>query len=149
MTTNKSDGDRFDDAMDRHARNFAERPRRSTISFGLSLVLVLALVSAGGLVASIVLSPVQIAQKTFNADNVVYNQAWFQQTYQDVQAQDLKIAEFQAAAQVAEDPKERTRLFSVATSLKAKRSQTVADYNARARGLTTGVWTWDLPKTIQ
>lgn len=131
---------------------FEARPLRTATSFGvgaIAVVLVLSAVGgAGFFVLNLASQPARIVQKTFDADNVIYNYEWFRQQYQDVQAMDGKIATMEAGALSAEGD-EKARLSSVVLGLKTKRQQMVADYNARGSMANRSIFTAGLPQQIQ
>lgn len=138
--------------MSNWEKKFEDRPLRTGASFGVGAIGVLIVLSAVGgagfFVLNLASQPARIVQKTFDADNVIYNYEWFRQQYQDVQAMDGKIATMEAGAASATGD-EKTRLSSVVLGLKTKRQQMVADYNARGSMANRSVFTAGLPQQIQ
>lgn len=103
----------------------------------------------------------RIADKTMDADNVIYNYEWFKQRYQDVRAVDAKIvssrqsvAAFEQSAGprkewTREDRIEHSRLSSVLLGLRQQRNDLAADYNARSRMANRSIFKGgDLPDSI-
>ena len=101
--------------------------------------------SAIGWGIKILSQPSKIIENTVNADNVIYNYEWFHNTYEDIQATDVKIANAEKAVkQFKTDAGERTnwdfsdkeeysRLNSVLLGLQNYRVSIVAKYNARSK----------------
>ena len=133
-------------------KKFEDRPLRTFTSFGVGVIGVLIVLSAVGgtgfFVLNLVSQPARTVQKTFDADNVIYNYEWFRQQYQDVRAMDGKIATMEAGAAYAIGD-EKTRLSSIVLGLKTKRQQMVADYNARGSMANRSIFTAGLPQQIQ
>lgn len=102
----------------------------------------------------------QIIQKTYNADNVIYNYEWFKQTYEDIQADDLKIANAQKSLDIYkenageqknwtfEDKTEIARLGAVILGLQNHKEDLVATYNARAKMANRNIFQNNLPMFI-
>lgn len=131
------------------------RPRRSGLSrvagltgFVFVVALVLGLLGLAIMFSSVLLGPCRsgmaIAQKTMDADNVIYNYEWFKRRYEDVGAIDEKIkaAEAQEARYIERlgdrdqsyaETTEAARLGSVTAGLQMQRADLVAEYNAKAR----------------
>lgn len=86
-----------------------------------------------------------VIDKTFTADNAIYNYRWFIQQKEDIAAMDNKmlIAEkavlsFETNAGprkdwTFEDKTEGSRLRAVAQGLRSQNEQMIADYNARSK----------------
>ena len=106
--------------------------------------------------------PAKILEKTFDADNIVQNYEWFKQTYQDIQATDIKIKNANAAVMSyvetlgprdkwdMMDKTEYSRLNSVVLGLKNYREDLAARYNARSKMVNRAVFKHgdELPETI-
>jgi len=103
----------------------------------------------------------RVFEKTFDADNMVYNYEWFKQQYQDIKAADTKISnlenqrdQFVVAAGprdkwTFEDKQQYNYFSTVLVGLQGQRSQMVADYNARAQMANRDIFrTGDLPQRI-
>lgn len=98
-----------------------------------------------------------IIDKTYNAENALYNYEWFKQTAQDIKATETKTIDAKAAVtsfEVAagpraswtfEDKTEDARLRAVAQGLQNHYTQLVADYNARASQANRAIFKDDLP----
>lgn len=102
-----------------------------------------------------------IAERTLNADNVLYNYEWFKSTYQEVQAAAIQRDNAEAAYQrFVKDAGPRPwdyptsteagRLQAVVLGLANQRQNLVAQYNARAQMANRDIFrTRDLPEVIQ
>lgn len=98
-----------------------------------------------------------IVQKTYNADNAIYNYHWFKETAGEIKATEAKIknaqetqADFRASAGVRsewtfEDKNEDARLGSVVLGLKNYYQSIVAEYNARANEADRAIFSSELP----
>jgi hypothetical protein len=139
---------RFEDRLDA----FDQRPRRTAIGWGLSIIAAVAILSvAGGVVfgvTNLFTQAGRVVAKTIDADNVIYTYEFFRQQYQDVVAIDGKIAEMSAGAAAASGD-EQVRLNSIVLGLKTKRAQMVADYNAKASMANRSIFLAGLPNQIQ
>lgn len=131
---------------------FEARPVRTGISFGAAVLIgIMALTVVGGIgfgVLNLLSQPGRVIQKTFDADNMIYNYEWFRQQHQDVLAMDGKIAVQQAAFEAATG-NERERIASIVSGLRTKRAQMVADYNARGSMANRSIFIAGLPQQIQ
>jgi hypothetical protein len=102
----------------------------------------------------------QLIEKTYNADNVIYNYEWFKQQKEDIDAVASKINNASIAAEnfrtsagprtdwTFEDKTEDARLQSVVTGLKQQREDLVANYNARAKMANRNIFQDNLPLFI-
>lgn len=102
----------------------------------------------------------QIIQKTYDADNVIYNYEWFKQRYEDIGAQKTKIVNAETAVEefkndtderstwTFEDKTEYARLQSVATGNKQHLQDLIAEYNARAKMENRSIFQDGLPLFI-
>lgn len=110
-------------------------------------VLGLGVLSIGGCALHLVLYPanqaVKVYEKTFDADNMIYNYEYFKQQYQDVLAIDKKItnakSELDSFVNLTprqnwdfQDKQEYSRLVTNLTGLKNVKTEMVSTYNARA-----------------
>lgn len=99
-----------------------------------------------------------IIDKTYNAENALYNYEWFKQTAQDIKATETKTIDAKAAVVSFEesagadrskwgfeDKTESARLRAVAQGLQNHYTQLVADYNARASQANRAIFKDDLP----
>lgn len=103
-----------------------------------------------------------VAEKTFNADNVIYNYEWFHRQRGDILAIDAKVAIADmslGAYEKSAGPRsewtfgvtqEWNRLNAVAIGLKGQRADMVAEYNARASMSNRSIFMGsDLPNHIE
>lgn len=103
----------------------------------------------------------KIIEKTYDADNAIYNYEWFKQQYEDIEATKNKIKnaqtdidDFETAAGARsswtfEDKTEDARLHAVLSGLKQHYEDQVAQYNARAKMANRNVFQNNLPTFIQ
>lgn len=101
-----------------------------------------------------------IIQKTYNADNVIYNYEWFKNRYEAILAIDTKInnAEYSVTAFESsagsreswtfEDKTEHARLNSIVLGLKNQKEDLIAEYNARAKMENRNIFQNGLPLFI-
>lgn len=101
-----------------------------------------------------------IIQKTYNADNAIYNYEWFKERYEAIQAIDNKITiadqsveGFKSSAGdrsnwTFEDKTEDSRLHTVAQGLRSQKEDLVAEYNARAKMANRNIFQNNLPLFI-
>ena len=99
----------------------------------------------------------QIIQKTYDADNVIYNYEWFKQRYESIGALKTKIKNAQASVEAFEssagprkdwtfeDKTEDARLQSVVLGLKNQLEDITAEYNARAKMVNRNIFQDNLP----
>lgn len=102
----------------------------------------------------------KIIQKTYDADNVIYNYEWFKSTFEAIEASKAKIKNAQAAVDgfessagdrkswTFEDKTEDARLRSIVTGLKNHYEDLVAEYNARAKMVNRNIFQDTLPLFI-
>lgn len=98
-----------------------------------------------------------IVQKTYNADNALYNYHWFKERFEAIKATENKIKVAKEAATsfetsagkrtdwTFEDKTEHARLASVTQGLKSHYEDIVAEYNARAKEADRAIFKDDLP----
>lgn len=98
-----------------------------------------------------------IIEKTYNADNAIYNYEWFKNRYQDIKATETKIENAKETVDTFnqsagprsewtfEDKQESARLNSVVLGLKNHYEEIVAEYNARAQQVNRNIFQDDLP----
>lgn len=98
-----------------------------------------------------------VIDKTYQADNAIYNYEWFKNRAEDIRATEKKIRnaketvvafEASAGARTAwtfEDKTEHARLSSVVLGLKNHYEEIVAEYNARAQQVNRAIFKDDLP----
>lgn len=151
--------------MNNWENRFNERPIRTGVSFGAAaLIGIMALTVVGGIgfgALNLLSQPARVVQKTFDADNMIYNYEWFRQQYADIQAMDQKIAASQAsldAFEASAGPRsgwassDRNRwdfLNSQVLGLTNQRTTMVATYNGRASQANRSVFMAGLPETVQ
>jgi len=144
---------------------FEQRPVRTGISLGVAVLLGLMVLSVVGgtgfFVLNLLSQPARIVQKTFDADNVLYNYEWFKQQNADIIAIGTKSANAQAALEsfeasagprsswTFEDKQRDMQLASIAFGLKNQRASMVAEYNARSSMANRSIFkTGELPDHI-
>lgn len=132
---------------------------------GLAAIGIVSGLVIAGSVAGILTLPFRaasgVAERTFNADNMIHNYEWFKRQYQDVQAIGVKIgaaeaslASFEQSAGARstwkfEDRQEWARLNNVLLGLRGQRAQMVAEYNAKTQMANRNLFrTSDLPAEL-
>ncbi len=103
-----------------------------------------------------------IIQKTYNADNAIYNYEWFKERYQAIQAIDVQIQNAQDSETSYNNglPTDKTtwgyavqtesaRLHSVVLGLQNQKQNLVAEYNARASEVNRNIFQDNLPTFIK
>ncbi|QGZ14211.1 hypothetical protein PP940_gp180 [Rhizobium phage RL2RES] len=119
------------------------------------------LITGGAMVSKIVLSPLSVATKTFDADNMIYNYEYFKRQYYDIVAFNQKIdnaqrqiTSFEDSAGprtnwTFEDKQESNRLNSVVLGLRNQRENMIAEYNARSKMANRSIFkTGELPESL-
>jgi hypothetical protein len=98
-----------------------------------------------------------IVQRTYNADNALYNYRWFKDRHEALKAAEVQIsnaqkaeASFAAAAGprsewTFEDKNESARLASITLGLKNNYESMAAEYNSRAQQVDRAVFQDELP----
>lgn len=98
-----------------------------------------------------------IINKTYNADNVIYNYEWFKSRLQEIKAAEIQIKNSQDTLKAFEssagprsewtfeDKTEHARLSSVVLGQKNHYETLVAEYNARASQANRNIFQDDLP----
>ena len=140
------------------------RPRRTIIGLCFSAIGILALVGVGGGIVfggiNLLSQPARVAQKTFDADNMIYNYEWFRQQYADIQSMDQKIAASQASLASFEssagersgwalsDRQQWDQLNRMVLGLTNQRTTMVATYNGRASQANRSIFMAGLPDFI-
>lgn len=136
-------------------QKYEDAAERGPMSFffkvlGPVLVIVVVL-SAIGFAFRMASQPARIAEKTMDADNVIYNYEWFKSRFNGIEAKDSQIADAKAALEAYkedlgprrsedgknlwtyQDREEYNRLNSIVIGLKQERDSQAAEYNARAK----------------
>ena len=103
----------------------------------------------------------QIIDKTYDADNAIYNYEWFKTQYEKIQAirtqiiqakmqiDDLKSTYGTNAANWTQDVREENfRLSSIKTGLINQESNLIDDYNARAKMANRAIFQDKLPLSV-
>lgn len=141
---------------------FEKKPRRTTLNIGVSILAILFVLGlvAGGF--NLLMQPGRVAQKTFDAGNMIANYEWFKQQAQDVKAIDTKIAAASTAQKTFEtsagnrenwkfdDRQEWNRLNTIVMGLTGQRASMVAEYNARTQMANRDIFrTGDLPAHLE
>jgi len=130
-------------------RDFEEKPVTTLLKGGVSVLVIFGILAACIFSVRMACFPVnqaaKVAERTFGADNVIYNYEYFHNAYEDVQAIDGKIevaknnvTRFENSAGLRqtwtfEDKNEYSRLHSVLQGLESQREDIVADYNAHSK----------------
>jgi hypothetical protein len=98
-----------------------------------------------------------IVEKTYNADNALYNYRWFKDRHEAIKAAESKVRiakdvfdDFQTSAGARaswtfEDKTESARLSAVFTGLKMNYEDLVAEYNSRAKQADRAIFQNELP----
>ena len=131
-----------------------------TLKLAGLIVLFGATLSGGYLVSKIVLTPVHLVEKTFDANNVIYNYEYFKRQYNDINAFSSKIRDAESSYQLAVSTAEKfpgfettqnvTRLQSVVLGLKNQRRDMIADYNAKSSMINRSIFRGtDVPEMVQ
>lgn len=138
------------------------------LKYAVLALLILILLSAIGTAAGIITLPYHkltaqiqtnhdIVDKTYNAENALYNYHWFQERMGEIKATETKIQtseettmNFEKSAGErtkwgAEDKTEYYRLVSVTSGLKNYYQDIVNEYNARAQEADRNIFKDDLP----
>lgn len=150
----------FDDRY----RRFEEAPRRTAINWGISgigiILVLLAVGGAGFFVLNLASQPARIVQKTFDADNVLFNYEWFRTQYADIGAMEPKIANAIAARAAFEDSagprsgwklsdrQQWDQLNRIVLGLQNQRVTMVAEYNGNASKANRSIFMAGLPDHI-
>lgn len=107
------------------------------------LILLLGIITAVTVTA--ISRPADLINKTFEADNVIYNYEYFKKTHEEIKGLDVMIRSAKASVRTfkeeagprdqwyREDREEYSRLRAVLEGLKQERAAAASDYNARAR----------------
>lgn len=148
-----------------YEKDFTDRPVRSSLGWGIAAIFVIGvLVLAGSFffgAITLVSQPGRIVQKTFDADNVIYNYEWFRQQYADIggMATKLKNAEdartsFELSAGPRADWKLSDRqqwdqLNRIVLGLQNQRVTMVAEYNGQASKANRSIFLAGLPDHIE
>lgn len=149
-------------SMEDYASQFEKNPKGSAVKWILGLIIFFFLIGILVTVLNILSQPAKIAEKTFDADNVLYNYEWFKQQYNDYQALNKKITDADSSVvrftRVAgprkdwtfEDKTEQARLQSIADGLRYQLADLVSQYNARSKMANRSIFkTNDLPEQLQ
>lgn len=139
-----------------------KKPRRTALNIGLSVIAIVAVLGIAGAGINILMQPARVAQKTFEAGNIIANYEWFFQQNQDVQAFDIRLTAAVAAQAAFEesagardswkfdDRQEWNRLNTIVLGLTGKRASMVADYNARTQMANRDIFrSGDLPDHLE
>ena len=104
----------------------------------------------------------KIIEKTYDADNVIYNYEWFKERFEAIDAINKKIANTQVSVEAFntnvgadrsawtfEDKTESSRLNTIVLGLKNQKEDLVAEYNARAKMSNRSIFQDRLPLFIE
>lgn len=132
-----------------------------TIGIIFSIIFILLFVTTCSYVSFFWTQANRVIEKTFDADNVIYNYEWFKRQYQDINAMDIKILNIRAqaldfttnnpdrASWTFEDKQEDSRLRSITLGLQNQRLSMVAEYNAKANMANRDIFrTSELPAQL-
>lgn len=141
------------------------RPRRTIIGLGFSAIAILAVLGLGGGIVfgglNLLAQPGRVVQKTFDADNMIYNYEWFRQQYADIGSMDAKIeaattslGSFEQSAGprsgwALSDRQQWDQLNRMVLGLTNQRTTMVATYNGRASQANRSIFMAGLPEFIQ
>ena len=115
------------------------------LKFGIPLIVLVLILGGLGWVFGIFGQGAKIIEKTMDADNVIQNYEWFEQTYDDFKATNKKIETAKQTIQrfeesagprkewTFEDKTEHSRLQSILMGLENYCADIVSKYNARSR----------------
>ena len=151
--------------MSRWESDFDKRPVRTSFSLGTAILLVtMGLFVVGGIgfgALNLLSQPMRVVQKTFDADNMIYNYEWFRQQYADILSMDEKIAASEASLASFEssagprttwassDRQQWDQLNRMVLGLRNQRTTMVATYNGRASQANRSIFMAGLPETVQ
>jgi len=132
------------------------------LKWGIPLAILVLILGGVGWVLGIFGQGAKIIEKTTDADNVIYNYEWFKQSYEDLQATDVKIKNAEAQIKsfedsagprkdwTFEDKTEHSRLNSVLLGLQNYREDLVAKYNARSKMANRKIFkSGELPEQVK
>lgn len=144
--------------------DFDNKPRRSIFMTGVWAIVILGGLSAVGSFVftglNVLSQPGRVIQKTFDADNMIYNYEWFRQQYQDVAAMKVKISNSEAqlhswlstaperSSWKIQDSQTHSQLNSIVLGQKNQLAQMIADYNSRASMANRSFFMSGLPSQI-
>lgn len=97
-----------------------------------------------------------IIEKTYNADNALYNYHWFKERFEGIKATENKIGIAERAVKTFqdnnprkdwtfEDKNESARLASIKQGLMSQYEDLAAEYNARAKEVDRAIFKDELP----
>jgi hypothetical protein len=129
--------------MDSFEDRFEKSPRRTALVVVLSVVGIafVGVVAVRGL--GLLTQPLAVAERTFDADNMIANYEWFHQQYEDINANAQRLSaardaltSFEASAGDRstwkfDDRQEWNRLHMIVLGLEGARAEMIATYNAR------------------
>jgi len=84
------------------------------------------------ILAATLLTGCGVAERTFDADNMIHNYEWFYDTYNAVEAKRPLIETHKSYLAEETDPDEKFRLRMELTGMQQSCRNMVADYNANA-----------------
>lgn len=144
--------------------DFDRKPRRSFFGLGFWIILIIVGLSVVGgwvgLGGFLLNQPAVIIQKTFDANNVLYNYEWFRQQYQDIEAMKTRIinSETQLQAWISNAPERSqwkiqdnqtySQLNSIVLGQRNQLAQMIANYNSRASMANRSIFMAGLPSNI-
>lgn len=132
-------------------KSYEDKPLRTIVLYVLFIVGLGLLVGGIYWVVQVVTLPArtatEVAEKTMDADNVIYNYEWFKEAKEKADAYEVQISQaklsltsFEGSLEGAprtewgfEDKQEWNRLNSVILGLQNQRASLVADYNAKSK----------------
>lgn len=140
---------------------FERKPRRTILVVLLSIVGILFVVVMAVRGLGLLTQPLAVAERTFDAGNMIANYEWFHQQYEDIRANEARLSAAVATRSAFEaalgdrsdwrfdDRQEWNRLNTVVLGLEGKRAEMIATYNARTEMANRDIFRGsDLPAHI-
>ncbi len=92
---------------------------------------------------------VGVAEKTFDADNIIDNYEWYFDAYSEIQAKSPQIAQHQKYLEAETDRKERINLRIELTAMQNSCRELAAKYNANSKKANRSIFKdHDLPHQL-
>lgn len=93
--------------------------------------------------------PMKIANKTFQADNIIHNYEWFHDVDKQQKARVRQIMQFKGFLKSEDDKEEKSRLRMEMAGQQMSCRDLVAKYNANSEKINVGIFKgWSLPDNI-
>lgn len=84
----------------------------------------------GFVVNSFICQPAEIIKQTVNANNIIYNYEWFHQTYSDIKATRIKIANANLSIK---ESTEKDKWITIRNGLSNYMQDLISQYNAKSK----------------